>query len=114
MSVRAYRVNKLEWENRATFNLWHDKEIIEWLENNTSFYDGLNSDCSSGITELSISDIERVNYLVINYRACNCEHLRYDWLVDNQPSQKGYTSVRDFGMRSNRHPIGDHKNGREI
>lgn len=60
MSVRAYRVNKLEWENRATFNLWHDKEIIEWLENNTSFYDGLNSDCSSGITELSISDIERM------------------------------------------------------
>ena len=31
MSVRAYRITKLEYENSATFNLWHDEELMSFL-----------------------------------------------------------------------------------
>lgn len=31
MSVRAYRVNKIEIDGGATFNLWQDTDLIEFL-----------------------------------------------------------------------------------
>jgi len=31
MSVRAYRITKLEHEDRETFNLWHDDELMSIL-----------------------------------------------------------------------------------
>lgn len=37
MSVRAYRINKIEHEESPTFNLWNDRNIIEWLEDNSDF-----------------------------------------------------------------------------
>jgi len=59
MSVRAHRINNIDYESYDTFNLWHDEKIIEWLEDNTSFYDNLNIDVC-GIAELSIEDIEQM------------------------------------------------------
>lgn len=32
MSVRAYKIISLIYEDEETFNLWHDKEIVELLE----------------------------------------------------------------------------------
>lgn len=32
MSVRAYRVISKEIEEEPSFNVWHDKELLDWLE----------------------------------------------------------------------------------
>ena len=32
MSIRAYRVKKIEHEQSDSFNLWHDEGLVEFLE----------------------------------------------------------------------------------
>ena len=32
MSVRAYRVNKVELEEASTFNIWHDDKLVNYLD----------------------------------------------------------------------------------
>ena len=52
MSVRAYKVNRIEHEGRETFNLWYDEEVMEWLGDL-----GLNED-GFGLIEVRRKDIE--------------------------------------------------------
>ena len=57
MSIRAYRINKIELADACTFNLRGDSEIIEWLEEfgNSNDYRG---DSGSGQFEVSVEALE--------------------------------------------------------
>lgn len=57
MSVRAYRVNKIDHEGRESFNLWHDKELMDFLDKE-DIYTTLTAD-GTGLTELSVEALER-------------------------------------------------------
>jgi len=59
MSVRAYRVIKIETAHPESFNLWHDKEILGWLERHTDFIDNLDRD-GNGLTYILVEDLERM------------------------------------------------------
>ena len=41
MSVRAYRVTKIQHERDSTFNLWHDDKLMDFLNTEYGFYEGL-------------------------------------------------------------------------
>ena len=53
MSVRAYKINKIDHEKGETFNLSHDTTIF----NNLVDTEQLNSDCA-GVIEISEADIK--------------------------------------------------------
>lgn len=56
MSVRAYRVKKIDSAESDTFNLWHDEKLVAFLH----ILDegrGLNSDCC-GLVEIPVSDLK--------------------------------------------------------
>lgn len=63
MSVRAYVVEEIRHRGEgpdgqigpASFNLWHDEAITNWLGKHTSFYDLLNND-GNGISEVAVAD----------------------------------------------------------
>ena len=59
MSVRAYLVKEIKFADGASFNLWHDEAVMDWLEGNTDFYSRLNGD-GNGMTEISVEDVERM------------------------------------------------------
>jgi hypothetical protein len=50
MSVRAYRITTIEYAHPDSFNLWHDAELVEFLEKN-DYLSALNLD-SCGICEI--------------------------------------------------------------
>lgn len=50
MSVRAYRVTKIEYGHPDSFNLWHDDELMDFLDKNDCL-SSLNSN-SWGILEI--------------------------------------------------------------
>jgi hypothetical protein len=58
MSVRAYKITRLEYDRRESFNLWHDDEIVEWLERNGNL--STLDDDSCGIIEISKEDFLRM------------------------------------------------------
>jgi len=58
MSVRAYRINKIEREKGKSFNLWHDEELVKFLDNETGFFRKLDMDCC-GVTEASVEKLKR-------------------------------------------------------
>lgn len=57
MSVRAYRVTKIEHEQANTFNLWHDDKLMEFLDSGYGFYERLSND-GTGIVELPIEALQ--------------------------------------------------------
>lgn len=57
MSVRAYRVNKIDHEPYSTFNLWHDDKLMEFFDREYGFYERLNGD-GDGLAELPIEALE--------------------------------------------------------
>jgi len=59
MSVRAYRVIKIETAHPESFNLWHDDEVLGWLEEHTDFLDNLDRD-GNGLTSILVEDLERM------------------------------------------------------
>jgi len=59
MSVRAYRVIKIETAHPESFNLWHNDEILGWLEEHTNFLDSLDTD-GNGLTSILVEDLERM------------------------------------------------------
>jgi hypothetical protein len=58
MSIRAHCVEEIK-TNGESFNLWHDRPVVEWLLRNTSFFNSLNCDCC-GLTEVSVEALERM------------------------------------------------------
>lgn len=57
MSVRAYRVIKIEHAQPNTFNLWHDDKLVEFFDREYGFFEGLNE--SHGLTGLPLEALER-------------------------------------------------------
>jgi hypothetical protein len=57
MSVRAYRVIKIEHAQPNTFNLWHDDKLVQFLDKEYGFFEGLNE--SGGLTQVPVEALER-------------------------------------------------------
>jgi len=57
MSVRAYRVIKVEHEPTDTFNLWHDDKLVDFFDREYGFYETLNE--GNGLTELPVEALQR-------------------------------------------------------
>lgn len=51
MSVRAYRVKKIEYEKNPSFNLWEDTELADFFLDHADCWDGRNVD-GIGMIEL--------------------------------------------------------------
>ena len=65
MSVRAYRIINIEYD-RESFNLWHDKNITDWLDKHiwrkdqdSGFWSQLDDD-GCGTVEIEISLLEKM------------------------------------------------------
>lgn len=56
MSVRAYRVNKIETEDSPTFNVWHDTDLYDFLLKDGIEY--LNQD-GGGYIEVSVERLRK-------------------------------------------------------
>lgn len=61
MSVRAYRVIKIEWAKQPTFNLWHDEKFIELFNTipSISLISQL-SENGSGQVEFTVEGVQAV------------------------------------------------------
>ncbi len=59
MSVRAYRIIKKVLEDNSSFNLWHDEKLVDYLQDETCFYNLLGDD-GSGTSYLSVKDIKKI------------------------------------------------------
>lgn len=57
MSVRAYRVKKIEHEEGDTFNLWHDDKLVDFLDSECDFFAGLTND-GTGLVEVPIEALQ--------------------------------------------------------
>ena len=57
MSVRAYRLTKIDHEQESTFNLWHDDKLMDFLDKEYGFYEGLTSG-GTGFVELPIEALQ--------------------------------------------------------
>ena len=57
MSVRAHRINKVEY-NGESFNLWHDKELVDFLDTEDRLFDQLNED-GCGFAEISVETLKK-------------------------------------------------------
>ena len=58
MSVRAYRVNKIEHEESDTFNLWHDDKLIDFLDSECNFFAGLTNE-GTGLVEVPVEALRK-------------------------------------------------------
>lgn len=56
MSVRAYRVKKIDRVDESSFNLWHDKELVGWLDRREGFYEKLDSS-GGGMVEFPVETL---------------------------------------------------------
>jgi len=58
VSVSAKRIIKIEIEeNYSTFNLWHDRKLMDFLDSEADFFSRL-SDDGNGISEVSVEVLE--------------------------------------------------------
>lgn len=58
MSIRAYRINKIDFQKSETFNLWHDKALVEFLNSRINLYASLDEN-GCGIVEIPIEILEK-------------------------------------------------------
>lgn len=58
MSVRAHRVIRIEYATYASFNLWHDRDLVEFLEGEWYFYEKLDSG-GGGMVEIPVEVLEK-------------------------------------------------------
>jgi len=61
MSVRAYRINKIDFERSETFNLWHDEFVRDFFEGE-GFFESLVD--SGGIGEISVGALQELSKLL--------------------------------------------------
>ena len=57
MSIRAYRVIKIETARPNSFNLYHDIELVNFFDKEYGFYEHITE--GTGLTELPIEALER-------------------------------------------------------
>lgn len=58
MSVRAHRVIKIEWAKPESFNLWHDDDLVDFLDKELGLYEILNED-NTGLVEIPTDILEK-------------------------------------------------------
>jgi len=58
MSIRAYRIIKIERAEKSSFNMWHDTPFLEWVEDNGDFVDYRNDD-GAGTYEVSVETLQK-------------------------------------------------------
>jgi hypothetical protein len=59
MSIQARRIIEIKTEKKYTsFNLWHDKKLMEFLNSESNFYSQLTDD-GMGIGEASVEVLEK-------------------------------------------------------
>jgi len=61
MSVRAYRINKIDFEKSETFNLWHDEFVRDFFEGE-GFFENFSD--SGGIGEISVEALKELSNLL--------------------------------------------------
>ena len=74
MSIRARRINKIDYEKSETFNLSHSEEIRDWLTSNTDALEHLNFD-GAGIFEISVTQVKE---LIEHLKTIDNEDVKYD------------------------------------
>ena len=57
MSVRAYRVIKVERAASPTFNMWHDDKLRDFMEGENHIYEYLNMD-NCGFADISVESLK--------------------------------------------------------
>ena len=57
MSVRAYRVKKIDYVTPNSFNLWHDDELVKFFDEGYGLYESLTE--GNGLTCLPVEALER-------------------------------------------------------
>jgi len=85
MSVRAYRVKQIDFEDSESFNLWHDRKLMDFLDREYDFSGSLNG--GSGMVELPIKALKEaikldlgedtVKALQRDIEACQDEYITY-------------------------------------
>ena len=58
MSVRAYRVKKIEHEESDSFNLWHDDKLVDFLDSECNFFAGLTNE-GTGLVEVPVEALQK-------------------------------------------------------
>jgi hypothetical protein len=61
MSVRAYRINKIDFEKSETFNLWHDEFVRDFFESE-GFFENFSD--SGGIGDISVEALKDLSILL--------------------------------------------------
>jgi len=56
MSVRAYRVIKIECAQPNSFNLWHDDKLVDFLDREYGFFEGMNE--GGGLTGVPVEGLK--------------------------------------------------------
>lgn len=60
MSIRAYRINKIEREDTPSLNLWHDTEIFDWLNEQEDYNGEQLNESGGGQIEISVKTLEKL------------------------------------------------------
>ena len=55
MSVRAYRVIKIECAQPNSFNLWHDDKLVNFFDREYGFFEGMNAD--GGLSQVPVEGL---------------------------------------------------------
>ncbi len=56
MSVRAYRVVQIKMAEAPSFNVWHDKKLVRFLNEEELFFSGLSN--GTGLVDISVETLE--------------------------------------------------------
>jgi hypothetical protein len=59
MSVRAYKIITKQVDDNPSFNLWHDKKLMEYLDNECDVYQHLSSD-GDGTIEIPTTTLKKL------------------------------------------------------
>lgn len=57
MSVRAYKIKKIEWEENPSFNLWHDDKLMFLIEKTIDLQ---LDESGSGYIEIPVETLKEV------------------------------------------------------
>ena len=84
MSVHAHRVNKLEYKEGTSFNLWENEDLVTFLlEENSTTAQRLNA--GTGMVDIAAETIEKALEEIKNLEPCIKEALAEDlaWAKKN-------------------------------
>jgi len=56
--IRAYRVEEIKTADIESFDLWHDEELVEFLDREYGIYSQLSED-AGGLMDLPVTVLER-------------------------------------------------------